>query len=172
MKDTTIAIVILLLAFAADASPGQTPAPGTVAVNSEAANVLEPEFEGVFFRLVAGSLVPLERQPVPVTRSIIANAIAGAYSVAGGRSPVRFPANVPIEFVVRAPSATADPTNVYHLRKLAGKKNKREATTTFVPLQFARYGSSSYKVSTTGLPPGEYAIRRQGAQSAFCFGVD
>ena len=112
MKDT-IAIVILLLAFAGDASPGQTPAPGTVAANSEAANVLEPEFEGVFFRLVAGSLVPLERQPVPVTRSIIANAIAGAYSVAGGRSPVRFPANVPIEFVVRAPSATADPTNVY-----------------------------------------------------------
>jgi hypothetical protein len=141
-------------------------------------SVSEPEFEGVFFRLVAGNLVPLEREPVPVPGNVnggvlgIVASVRGTYSVAGGKSPVRFRAGETLEFIVRAPSATADPTDTYHLRKLAPKKTERESTKNFLPLQFSRYGTSSYRISTSGLPPGEYALRRVNAESVFCFGVD
>jgi hypothetical protein len=108
------------------------------------------------------------------------------------KSPVRFPVGQALDFVVRTPfaGATVDPATIYVLRRLNSKKKSREliimagkvtplgATTTsdlaegVLPVTFARYGTASLKITTTPLPPGEYALSRSYAQTAFCFGVD
>jgi len=157
--------------------------------------VSEPEFEGVFFRVAVGKLLPLERQmlavKVKVSGAIIINTKA-TLDIPGETSPVRFRADEPLEFVVRSPLAAsaADPTAAYHLRRLDVAKGRREVpaiqghasplgasskstpTAGLLPLEFAHYGVSSYKASTSGLSPGEYAIGQAGAKTVFCFGVD
>jgi hypothetical protein len=112
--------------------------------------------------------------------------------IAGGKSAVRFKAGEPLDFVVRtalAPTAI-DPNTLYCLRKLDAKKKTREllvtsthatpvgATSTVdfaggaLPLTFAKYGTSSLKVSITGLPPGEYPLGHTYGPAVFCFGLD
>ena len=97
--------------------------------------------------------------------------------ITGGRSRVRFAAGQPIEFVVRSAFAVAgiDPNTFYALRLLHNKKDKREiifmmghatpigASTSsdlasgVLPVEFSKYGKSSYKVTTPALKPGEWA---------------
>jgi hypothetical protein len=147
----------------------------------------EPELEGVFFGLNGANLVPLERQevgnPVDAAGFLVVNV---KRAVPGAASPVRFQSGE-LAFAVRSLSATgaADPSDLYHLRKLTPKKDKREATMStvhastsgthsdgFPPARFSRYGASSYKVTFDALPPGEYALGRTGDYTVFCFGVD
>lgn len=154
----------------------------------------EPEFADVFFGLAGTNLVPLERQAVTtqvnVTGFLIVNG-KGILAFPGAASPVRFRSGE-LVFVVRSLSAAtaADPTDLYHLRKLTPEKDEREAIMSTVhvsplgasasntrsdgvlPVRFSRYGASSYKVTVDALPRGEYALGRAGEHTAFCFGVD
>jgi len=122
---------------------------------------------------------------------MVANSKA-AYEIAGTKSPVRFHSTPELAFVVRSSlsQTDVDPATLYMLRRLDSKKKSRElafstgrftplgghATTNLnagqVPLSFARYGASSYRVVATNLPPGEYALSRMYGQDFYCFGID
>jgi hypothetical protein len=157
--------------------------------------VSEPEFADVFFRLDAGNLVSLERQTASVqgkASGFIVMSMKAASEFPGPKSPVRFHAGQPIDFVVRTflASSTVDPNTLYVLRKLDSKKKTRElvfmaghitpvggsSKTNLaqggLPVEFARYGASSFKMTTGPLQPGEYAVSLLYAQTVFCFGVD
>lgn len=154
----------------------------------------EPEFSDVFFRLVNGTLTPLERQDGAIRSSangFIVMSVKGGVEVPGKQSPVRFSGGT-FDFVVRAPGgmATMDPDSLYHLRRLTSKHNRREALLTsghaspvgatmhaarsqgLIPLDFSHHGSHSYRIRVSDLAPGEYALGRAGGRTVFCFGVD
>ena len=96
-----------------------------------------------------------------------------------------------MEFIVRSTLAEseAEPSSRYWLRKLTPTANRREIlmntlvatplgaslnthpTEGVLPVEFSRYGPTSYKLKVS-LPPGEYAFSRAGARNVFCFGVD
>lgn len=157
------------------------------------ATVAEPEFADVFMRLGdGGKLIPLERQSsVAVVHGVIG--IKFSALIPDSKSPVRVHSGQPIQFVVRGSALTAymDPGQVYGMRRLTSKKDHREFLTyaagygglmgakakdmAHLPMEFARYGADSIKVTSGQLPPGEYGIGRigiLGAQAVFCFGVD
>lgn len=154
----------------------------------------DPDFPDVFFRLDAGKLVLLERQTATVqgkASGLLVTNVKEVSDFPGTKSTVRFSAGQPIEFIVRPaidPSAV-DPGAVYFLRKLAVRKNERELVimsarvspvgtsrtsklSDALPLAFSRYGASSVKLTTQGLPPGEYAFSVEHDPAVFCFGVD
>ena len=160
------------------------------------APVKEPEFADTFAALSAsGDLVPLEHQTAAIHAGgggfMVASSKA-AYEVPGEKSPVRFHSAPELVFVVRSTLAQTDtnPATLYVLRKLDPKKKTREiafstghftpfgghATTNLnagqIPINFARYGTSSYRITASNLPPGEYALSRIYGQDVFCFGVD
>jgi len=149
----------------------------------------------VFFRLDAGKLIPLERQTAVIqgkASGFIVMTMKSASEFPGAKSPVRFTSDRPLEFVVRTllASSSVDPTTLYVLRRLGTKKKSREliimsgrasplgASTNsplaqgVLPVEFSRYGTSSLKMTTAALQPGEYAVSRQYGQTVFCFGVE
>jgi len=155
----------------------------------------EPEFADVFFRLDAGKLIPLERQNAAIqgkASGFIIMSTKATSEFTGSKSPVRFRSDESLDFVVRSPlaSSAVDPNTLYVLRKLNSKKKSRElvimaghitpvggSTKTdlaqgVLPVTFARYGTSSIRMTAGSLPPGEYAVSRLYAQTVFCFGVD
>lgn len=157
--------------------------------------LLEPEYADVFFRLDAGKLVPLERQTASIqgkASGFIVMSTKAASEFPGAKSPVRFHSDQLLDFVFRSAlaSSTVDPSTLYVLRKLNSKKKSRElvimaghitpiggSTKTdlaqgVLPVTFAHYGTSSIKMSTGPLPPGEYAVSLVYAQTVFCFGID
>jgi hypothetical protein len=158
--------------------------------------VKEPEFADTFAALSAsGDLVPLERETTTIHAGgggfMVASSKA-AYEIPGENSPVRFHSAPELVFVVRSSLAQTDtdPATLYVLRKLNPKKKNREIafstghftplgghmTTNLnagqLPLAFARYGASSYRVTASNLAPGEYALSRIYGQDVFCFGID
>ena len=158
--------------------------------------VKEPEFADTFAALSAsGDLVPLERETATIHAGgggfIVASSKV-AYEIPGEKSPVRFHSAPELVFVVRSSLAQTDtdPATFYVLRKLDPKKKNREiafstghftplgghVTTNLnagqLPLAFARYGASSYRVTASNLAPGEYALSRIYGQDVFCFGID
>lgn len=155
-------------------------------------DLAEPEFAGVFFRLDAGKLVPLERQPVNKFHAGFGGKMSGEFP--GGKASIRFRTGEPLEFIVRQGIADGDPAGTYHLKKLTADKKKRrytimnvERTSLFsataisgvglddVTVTFSRYGTASLKMAVPNLATGEYALGLtfggQG-QAMFCFGVD
>jgi hypothetical protein len=155
----------------------------------------EPEFADAFFRLDADRLIPLERQTGYIqakASGFIVMSMKSSFEFPGAKSPVRFRSDQSLDFVVRSPLAPSavDPSTVYFLRRMNSKKKTRElslmvgraspgsATMHNDPAQdalhvtFARYGSSSLKMTTGPLPPGEYALGRPYIQTVFCFGID
>jgi hypothetical protein len=158
--------------------------------------VKEPEFADTFAALSAsGDLVPLERETATIHAGgggfMVASSKA-AYEIPGEKSPVRFHSAPELVFVVRSSLAQTDtdPATFYVLRKLDPQKKNREiafstghftplgghVTTNLnagqLPLAFARYGASSYRVTASNLAPGEYALSRIYGQDVFCFGID
>jgi hypothetical protein len=155
----------------------------------------EPQFGDVFFGLDAGKLVPLEKETAAIEGKgggfMVATAKA-FWEVPGAKSPVRFEANKPLEFVVRSPLANigSDPSSVLYLRRMDSKKKTREIvymtghfspiggssktnlSAGILPLTFDRYGTGSIKITTAPLPPGEYALSMSYGQTLYCFGVD
>jgi hypothetical protein len=157
--------------------------------------VPEPEMADIFYRLDQGNLIPLERQS-PTTRSnahgfLVMN-MTTVSEFPGAKSPVRFKSGERLDFVVRTivPVFAVDPNTIYCLRKLDPKKSTRElpimsarfsplgtSTTStpaegILPVEFARYGNSSLKITTGVLAPGEYSVGHVHGQAVFCFGVD
>ena len=158
-------------------------------------SVAEPDMADVFYRLDTGKLVPLERQATAYkggAHGFVVMKMKMGATLPGGKSPVRFKAGEPLEFVVKSllSGAYSDQAALYFLRQLEAKKNQRELTTTkgtftpiggsattaplagVLPVEFAHYGTGSLLVKTAGLRPGEYAIGRNYGPFAFCFGVD
>jgi hypothetical protein len=160
------------------------------------APVKEPEFADTFAALsTSGGLIPLEHETATIHAGgggfMVASSKA-AYEVSGEKSPVRFPRAPELVFIVRSSLAQtdSDPATLYILRKLDPKKKTREiafstghftpfgghATTNLnagqIPISFARYGISSYRIATANLAPGEYALSRVYGQDVYCFGVD
>lgn len=158
--------------------------------------VKEPEFADTFAALsTSGDLVSLEHETATIRAGgggfMVANGKA-AYEIPGEKSPVRFHGAPELVFVVRSSLAQTDidPATLYVLRRLDTKKKNREvafftghftpfgghATTNLnagqIPLTFARYGASSYRITASNLAPGEYALSRVYGQDVYCFGVD
>jgi hypothetical protein len=155
----------------------------------------EPDFAGVFFRLDAGKLVPLEKETAAIkgkASGFIVTTAKALWEVPGAKSSTRFEANKPLEFVVRLPLAntSADPSALLFLRKMDSKKKVREIVYMtghyspvggsgktnlaegVLPVEFARYGKESIKVVTGPLTPGEYALSVSYGQTLYCFGID
>lgn len=177
---TSIAVAVLMSCLAVGAA--QQPVP-------------EPEFAEEFTALDSGKLISLERETASIQGGgggfIVASSKA-AYVVAGNKSPVRFHSGQPLDFIVRTAiaSTTVDPNTVYVLRKMDSKKKNREIVFSSghfsplggsvntnlaqgsLPVTFAKYGTSSIKLTAGVLPPGEYALSRASALDLFCFGVD
>jgi len=158
--------------------------------------VKEPEFADSFAALSAtGDLIPLEHETAIIRAGgggfMVASSKA-AYEISGQKSPVRFHSAPELVFIVRSSLAQTDtdPATLYELRKLDPKKKTREiafstghftpfgghASTNLnagqIPISFARYGKSSYRIIATNLAPGEYALSRVNGQDVYCFGVD
>jgi len=156
---------------------------------------VEPDFANVFFRLDTGKLISLERQTAVIqgkASGFVVMSMKAVSEFSGAKSPVRFSSDQSLDFVVRSPlaSSTVDPSTLYVLRRLSGKKKNRElvmmaghvtpvggSTKTdlaqgILPAAFVRYGTSSIKMMVGSLPPGEYAVSQIYAQTVFCFGVD
>lgn len=153
----------------------------------------EPEFDDVFFRLDTGKLIPLERQSATIEGKSSGFIIMSSRTVSefsGARSPVRFTSAQPLEFIVRPLTTAVDPNSIYVLRKLAVKKGRRELvissahftpiggssksspTQGVLPVDFSKYATSSIKMITSALSPGEYAVSRLYGRVFYCFGVD
>jgi hypothetical protein len=149
--------------------------------------LVEPEFNDVVFKLDAGKLIELERETSAIQGKSAGFIVINTKAVrqfSGAKSPVRLAPDQPIEFVVRTPFASptfhTDPSSLYPLRKLDEKKKSRElllnsgratpvgasiktSAQAPIPVKFSRYGTSSFKITSSALPP---------SQAAFCFGVD
>jgi hypothetical protein len=156
---------------------------------------LEPDIAEIFYRLDHDKLVPLERQAAALkggAHGFIVMSMKTSSEFPGGKSPVRFKSGEKLDLIVRSavPVSAVDPNIIYYLRKLNAKKKTRElvmmsghasplglSTTTtpaegVLPVDFTRYGSSSLKMTTGELAPGEYAVGRPYGPAVFCFGVD
>ena len=155
----------------------------------------EPEIADIFYRLDGNKLISLERQAASIHGSahgFIVMSMKTASEFPGAKSPVRFKREQHFELIVRSivPVSAVDPNTIYCLRRLNPKKKTREliimsghaqpfgasATTTpaegVLPVEFSRYGSSSLKMTTGELAPGEYAVGPLYGPAVFCFGVD
>jgi hypothetical protein len=155
----------------------------------------EPEMADIFYRLDGDKLIPLERQAAAIhanAHGFIVMSMKTASEFPGARSPVRFKSGGHLDLIVRSviPVSVIDPNTIYCLRKLNPKKKTREliimsghaqpfgaSTTTtpaegVLPVEFSQYGSSSLKMTTGELPPGEYAVGHPYGPAVFCFGVD
>lgn len=160
---------------------------------TQTAPVAEPEFNDVFYRLEGGKSIPLERQAVQAkghAGGFIVMGMKTSALIPGGKSPVRFKASEPQEFIVKSVLGYyADPNTMLWLRKLTPKKDRRELVIMSghfspvsssvntnmaagtIPMEFSHYGQSSLKATVT-LASGEYALSLMSAQFVFCFGID
>jgi hypothetical protein len=79
--------------------------------NDPAGNLPEPEFSNVFFRLMDGKLIPLERQTATAHvhgGGFIVHDVSGVGEVPGPRSPVRFQHADKFDLVVKCLAVLAD----------------------------------------------------------------
>ena len=157
--------------------------------------VPEPEMADIFYRLDGDKLIPLERQAAAIhgnAHGFIVMSMKTASEFPGSKSPVRFKSGGHLDLIVRSviPTTAVDPNTLFVLRKLNSKKKTRElvimsghaqpfgASTTMtpaegvLPVEFSRYGSSSLKMTTGELAPGEYAVGHPYGPAVFCFGLD
>jgi hypothetical protein len=155
----------------------------------------EPQYAGVFTRLDAGKLVPLEHQTAvakSTNRGFIVSSMKHLLKLKGAKSSVRFHSAPTLEFLVRMDRpGLMDPGSFYILRKLEVKQDSREMTFMsarvapigifarrdlrtegILPLEFSNYGQSSLKLTAHDLVPGEYALSRASGRQLFLFGMD
>jgi hypothetical protein len=149
-----------------------------------------PEYVGNFEARVGDVARPLERQRLEfkTKASYLGSAKAGM-EVAGARSPVRFAAGQPLEFIVRVASQDSDPQSTITLYTMIRKKNARYlqyasgkfgfgsggVTSTqnrqAVPFDARRYGTQFFRLAPVApLPPGEYMLTM--GVDGFLFGID
>jgi hypothetical protein len=159
----------------------------------------EPEFSNVFFGLVDGKLIPLERQIASVhVKGGVLSGFSGFGELSGPHSPVRFSHANNLQLIVK-PLANEnhdpnqDPDTIYHVREVKSKKKVREwlfgkVTAShyynrlgegLLPVKWTKYGNQSLRVTLGSLPAGEYCasplgqeVAEQRVVTVFCFGVD
>lgn len=165
----------------------------------------EPEYVNVFsFVSKDGVLEPLERQPARMNTKVRALGYGGArtsYVLSNQHSSVRFPADKPLQFIVRPQGPTfpgggagandVDPATIVQLYFLKVTKGNRELqvvkagmfsgakntqTEGIVPFEIAKYGERSIVLRTLGpLPPGEYMWTANASfmvPQGYCFRID
>lgn len=177
-----VAIATITLVGYSVALPAQNGAPSPEETESKAGTV-EPDMVGVFYRLSAGTLVPLERQSTTKLRRKGMFTVTVLADLPGAKSPVRFRAGERIEFVVRIGALLSDPGSTLLLQPLKSTKKSREYVKVVadiggmkdfetVPVEFNRYGETSLKITPHPLQPGEYGLAMSTSQAVYCFGVD
>src|ERR1035437_401216 len=87
------ALLLFALGFLPLGAPAQTTSPDSKSVS-------EPEFNEVFYRLDAGTLMPLEHQNTGTTHVSMGFSMKGTIEIPGGKSPVRFRAGERLEFEI------------------------------------------------------------------------
>ena len=135
-------------------------------------SLVEPDTAEVFYGLKDGNLIPLERQTaatVSKTSGFFVMNMRSALEFAGAKSPVRFHAGKPLEFVVRSDLAWSDldPNIRYSLRRLDEKKKQRELV--IMTGHFSPLGSSTQTTVAQGALPvefGKYGKPRIGKPGA------
>ncbi|HLH04467.1 MAG TPA: hypothetical protein VKX25_17005 [Bryobacteraceae bacterium] len=159
-----------------------------------AQTTVEPQYIDQFNALIAGQLVPLERENAVLdTKSrrnfVITPNTKVFESISGKASPVRLPGNA--HFIVKMSTGGRDPQTLIHLKKLVVGKNTRQIPiVTYkvslipgggvkhdrpndesVPVNISKYGQESLEITSRNpLEPGEYAFLE--GHDAQCFGVD
>jgi hypothetical protein len=171
--------LVLTAAFAATSLPSAAQTP----------RYAGPEYVGVVEARVQGVTRQLERQRIAVTAKMKAFGLGGVragYEFPQGKSPLRFRAGEPVEFVIRVTSQDIDPRSFVQFSRVTSKKYRRLLTTmTFgyggststgnfydVPFEARRHGTTLFRITpTTPLTPGEYMLT-SNSTDAFLFGVD
>jgi len=147
----------------------------------------------VYFQNEAGDLAALERTSAvqrratsPLTDVVLPTMGVGGlrsnlhyYEIAGVKSPIRFPLDSKLIFVVRMPDGI-DPA-VFNLFPLDATKSDRRTrqnpknrnTPLTLGLSIAPIADSTYTlVPMTGLAAGEYCFSPRTSNDGYCFGVD
>jgi hypothetical protein len=139
----------------------------------------EPENLSTFYYLRAsGQLVELERQ----TTEAIPKGVKILFTIPGEKSPVRFNATDPMQFVVRVTEDLTKATATIQLFRFEAEGGKRQmlarrsdfrSNKISLKIHTEKYGESSVKVvPAEKLGPGEYCISRTTIPQGYCFGVD
>lgn len=184
-----LALLACLAAAAGQAAPRKGAPAATVPAPPAATG---PEYVGIFEARVGGVTRPLERQRLEMKAK--ANYLGSAkvgMEVAGARSPVRFAAGQPLEFILRVDSQDSDPQAAITLYAMIRKKNARylqSARGNFgfgsggvtstqnrqaIPFDARRHGTQFFRIAPlTPLPPGEYMLSSTSGTDGFLFGID
>ncbi len=155
-------------------------------LSQDTLKVQEPEYLGIVSVLdSSGALRPLERQKLKHQTKLNVAGFKASLVVSGSRSPVRFPADQTLEFIVKLDTGGYDPFEILRLYPLVPAKDNRQflvmktramgfsarVNDALIAFNIARYGNESYRiVPIDPLPPGEYAI--DSGTLTFCFGID
>ncbi len=138
----------------------------------------EPEYIGEAYSLKAdGAFVKLEKEIGGFSSGVSWSSNswnALNLEVAGGSSSTRFPANQPLQLVIRAIDNNSDPLTIVSIYKLKSKGKKRtvllstDNSGTFlksrtnskglIKFEGKKYGKSSYLITLKDLEAGEYGI--------------
>lgn len=140
---------------------------------------IEPENLSVFYYLrPSGQLVELERQTPEQGRK----GVNVLFTIGSEKSPVRFSAADPVQFVVRVTEDFQKATATIQLFRFAPQNGNRQvivrrsdlaSNKASLKVTTEKYGDSSLKVSPAQkLEPGEYCISRTTIAQGYCFGLD
>jgi hypothetical protein len=160
-----------------------------------------PQYNGVFeaHDPRTGAYSELERAAPTLHTRMRAFGFGGGSAtedIPGPRSPIRFRAGTPIEFIVRETSRENDPNTIIQFVSLTSEANdryfemynagalggmKNTSAKSAVGFSANNYKDAYFKVvPSQPLPPGEYALTITGSPAvmtngmppAYCFGVD
>lgn len=146
---------------------------------AQSTSAFEPQDYSIFYYLSpAGQPTQLERQ----NPSEALEHGKYVFEVTDEKSPVRFPAGSPLQFVVRTTEPFEKARTTIQFLKFESQDGKRRAELKRRDfeknrgnreLNIEKYGSSSLKlVPAQPLPPGEYCFSRTTITQGFCFGID
>lgn len=149
------------------------------AVLPQQEKVVEPENLSTFYYLrPSGQLVELERQTPEQGRK----GVNVLLTVGGEKSPVRFSAADPMQFVVRVTEDFQKATATIQLfrfepqngnRQLIVRRSALASNKASLKVMTEKYGDSSLKVvPAQKLEPGEYCLSRTTIPQGYCFGFD
>jgi len=170
-------------------------------VDSFAQNVKEPEFLGEIFLLQANDgFVKLSKEAASIKSKSsglavvpLMGSVKSFISIKGPEAEVRVSKeSKSIQFIVKCENNSSNPEDLISLVQFEKKKKERRylmgKTSVLggsemegivsLPYEAEKFGESSYKITVTGLEPGEYGIfsSEQSTVGAFytfrCFGID
>ena len=191
MKRFFVIVVICILGLMPlSAQPQQSasvaPAVGASATTSSA--LPEPEWSGVVYQLIDGTLTPIERQVA--TAQVKSNTFYGGgqvfYAIKNVKSSTRITSSLPV-FVVKLESGV-DPTGRIKIERLmideknnsrkilvtnmSNMGNSKAIADTSVELKYEKYGTSIKFYPASPLPKGEYQVKTGNMIKVSLFGMD